>query len=179
MVQFLSINFFSWISSIFVGFFKSFHFFVSSSTFAVLCDSLLCSEQSMPAGQISQTRTGSGVYCWQYALFNNVPFIFECPFHEADSCLIPLCGHYSLLHLSRVHWLRLLKCNVLTMEPGSVMSSLFRARLVSFFSHIMHVQKKWFLGELLNLAGIVKSNQQCIDCDRLCVNCLRTSCGKL
>ena len=29
MVQFLSINFFSWISSIFVGFFKSSHFFVS------------------------------------------------------------------------------------------------------------------------------------------------------
>ena len=30
MVQFLSVNFFSWISSIFVGFFKSSHFFVSS-----------------------------------------------------------------------------------------------------------------------------------------------------
>ena len=29
MVQFLSINFFSWISSIFVGFFKSSRFFVS------------------------------------------------------------------------------------------------------------------------------------------------------
>ena len=29
MVQFLSINFFSWISSIFVGFFKRFRFFVS------------------------------------------------------------------------------------------------------------------------------------------------------
>ena len=29
MVQFLSIIFFSWISSIFVGFFKSSHFFVS------------------------------------------------------------------------------------------------------------------------------------------------------
>ena len=27
MVQFLSVNFFSWISSIFVGFFKSSHFF--------------------------------------------------------------------------------------------------------------------------------------------------------
>ena len=33
MVQFLSINFFSWISSIFVGFFKSSHFFVSSFTY--------------------------------------------------------------------------------------------------------------------------------------------------
>ena len=32
MVQFLSINFFSWISSIFVGFFKSSHFFVSPCT---------------------------------------------------------------------------------------------------------------------------------------------------
>ena len=31
MVQFLSINFFSWISSIFVGFFKSSRFFVSLS----------------------------------------------------------------------------------------------------------------------------------------------------
>ena len=29
MVQFLSVNFFSWISSIFVGFFKSSRFFVS------------------------------------------------------------------------------------------------------------------------------------------------------
>ena len=37
MVQFLSINFFSWISSIFVGFFKSFRFFVSPCT----CDVLL------------------------------------------------------------------------------------------------------------------------------------------
>ena len=32
MVQFLSINFFSWISSIFVGFFKSYRFFVSLCT---------------------------------------------------------------------------------------------------------------------------------------------------
>ena len=32
MVQFLSINFFSWISSIFVGVFKSFRFFVSPCT---------------------------------------------------------------------------------------------------------------------------------------------------
>ena len=32
MVQFLSKNFFSWISSIFVGFFKSSRFFVSSCT---------------------------------------------------------------------------------------------------------------------------------------------------
>jgi hypothetical protein len=32
MVQFLSINFFSWISSIFVGVFKSSRFFVSSCT---------------------------------------------------------------------------------------------------------------------------------------------------
>ena len=32
MVQFLSINFFSWICSIFVGFFKSSHFFVSPYT---------------------------------------------------------------------------------------------------------------------------------------------------
>ena len=32
MVQFLSINFFSWISSIFVGFFKSSRFFVSPCT---------------------------------------------------------------------------------------------------------------------------------------------------
>ena len=32
MVQFLSINFFPWISSIFVGFFKSSHFFVSPCT---------------------------------------------------------------------------------------------------------------------------------------------------
>ena len=32
MVQFLSIHFFSWISSIFVGFFKSSHFFVSLCT---------------------------------------------------------------------------------------------------------------------------------------------------
>ena len=33
MVQFLSINFFSWISSIFVGFFKSSRFFVSPCTY--------------------------------------------------------------------------------------------------------------------------------------------------
>jgi len=33
MVQFLSIFFFSWISSIFIGFFKSSHFFVSSCIF--------------------------------------------------------------------------------------------------------------------------------------------------
>ena len=32
MVQFLSINIFSWISSIFVGFFKSSRFFVSPCT---------------------------------------------------------------------------------------------------------------------------------------------------
>ena len=36
MVQFLSISFFSWISSIFVGFFKSSRFFVS------LCISFYC-----------------------------------------------------------------------------------------------------------------------------------------
>ena len=38
MVQFLSINFFSWISSIFVGFFKSSRFFLCHSVYGVqLC----------------------------------------------------------------------------------------------------------------------------------------------
>ena len=40
MVQFLSINFFSWISSIFVGFFKSSHFFVS--LFIYICLHYYC-----------------------------------------------------------------------------------------------------------------------------------------
>ena len=40
MVQFLSINFFSWISSIFVGFFKSSHFFVSPCTYSEWCINL-------------------------------------------------------------------------------------------------------------------------------------------
>ena len=35
MVQFLAINFFSWISSIFVGFFKSSRFFVSTCILAI------------------------------------------------------------------------------------------------------------------------------------------------
>ena len=39
MVQFLSINFFSWISSIFVGFFKSSHF-LCQPVFFLLVDSL-------------------------------------------------------------------------------------------------------------------------------------------
>jgi len=37
MVQFLSINFFSWISSIFIGFFKSSRFFVSLCTYPETC----------------------------------------------------------------------------------------------------------------------------------------------
>ena len=37
MVQFLSINFFSWISSIFVGFFKSSRFFVLLCIYALCC----------------------------------------------------------------------------------------------------------------------------------------------
>ena len=41
MVQFLSINFFSWISSIFVGVFKSSRFFVSPCTSCSLFPSLL------------------------------------------------------------------------------------------------------------------------------------------
>ena len=37
MVQFLSINFFSWISSIFVGFFKSYRFFLFHSVYIDCC----------------------------------------------------------------------------------------------------------------------------------------------
>ena len=59
------------------------------------------------------------------------------------------------------------------MKPGSVMSSLFLA-----FSHLLLIQHNGlqFLGDLLNFARIVKSSKQCINCDGLCVNCMRTSC---
>jgi hypothetical protein len=42
MVQFLSINFFSWISSIFVGFFESSRFFVSLCIMSVSLGYLAC-----------------------------------------------------------------------------------------------------------------------------------------
>ena len=42
MVQFLSINFFSWISSIFVGFFKTSRFFVSLCILAIFICVCVC-----------------------------------------------------------------------------------------------------------------------------------------
>ena len=59
MVQFLSVFFFSWISSIFVGFFKSSRFFVSPCTYV---------SASVINGTIF--GVGWGSYCKQKACFD-------------------------------------------------------------------------------------------------------------
>ena len=59
MVQFLSINFFSWISSIFVGVFKSSRFFVSSCIYVcILSFYTTCFGIFWPSSFISKYKTG-------------------------------------------------------------------------------------------------------------------------
>ena len=75
MVQFLSINFLYWISSIFVGFFKSSHFFVSPCIiFKLSSYRLIC---------VSNERR---VYNCTFEYFYDWPHIAACTQIEADYC---------------------------------------------------------------------------------------------
>ena len=56
MFQFLSIIFFSWISSIFVGFFKSSRFFVSSCTTSIFGAPRMAGPQKQPQTALGLTR---------------------------------------------------------------------------------------------------------------------------
>ena len=67
MVQFLSINFFSWISSIFVGFFKSSRFFVSLCTSGLCVTSGFCCgvNEVCSAGMLTQHRQVVSYRCFR------------------------------------------------------------------------------------------------------------------
>ena len=108
MVQFLSINFFCWISSIFVGFFKSSHFFVSLCIILYMI-SLLC--WYMEEGYC--TEYSDCAMGWIY-LFSNMSRLamglthaFTCTLH----CIYCRCNVWCPTWLSvivnmRINWER-------------------------------------------------------------------------
>ena len=94
MVQFLSINFFSWISSIFVGFFKSSHFF---------CVTLYNGHLSCLG--ISRMIMGQAVLCKLYMGESRVMWIMMLVDTASSTILLKICMYLGLdswcCHLSR------------------------------------------------------------------------------
>ena len=85
MVQFLSINIFSWISSIFVGFFKSSHFYVSHCSIVHYSNVLNAKDMAVtqsPYTEVKQPTKSRG----------SVFYYVVCGYYMIPVNLIGACG---------------------------------------------------------------------------------------